>query len=47
MRKLSDREERLFKRYKLGIIDIDIVTLYYKKGLIEEDFYDYILSMEN
>lgn len=47
MRKLNEREERLLKRYKLGIIDINTVTLYYKKGLIEEDFYDYILSMEN
>ena len=43
MRKLDAREELYLKRYKLGVMTKEQFKIYYDKGLIKKDFYDYIM----
>lgn len=43
MRKLDAREDLYLKRYIAGTMTKDQFKLYYSKGLIKKDFYDYIM----
>lgn len=45
MRDLDSREKLYLKRYQLGTMKKEQFKIYFDKGLIKKDFYDYIMKL--